>query len=166
MTKSRKCARPRRLKRPSSGGERLEAAWAHLSALQSLDPTPFTADLVEGLPEPVQRYHGYAITSALNCGPWPKSTWSDNSDWAIATDRIVPLVRPRVTVDLVRSAMARSVIEALWTPAALLPRPRAAWEPIDTDRAPALCSGIAAAFGRRAKGLSGNKCTIWGIIIR
>ena len=86
--------------------------------------------------------------------------------WAIATDRIVPLVRPRVTVDLVRSAMARSVIEALWTPAALLPRPGAAWEPIDTDRAPALCSGIAAAFGRRAKGLSGNKCTIWGIIIR
>jgi len=51
----------------------------------------------------------------------------------------LPVARPAVTPDLIRSAAARSIIEgALWVPASLLPQNGAAWEPIDTRRARAV----------------------------
>jgi hypothetical protein len=48
---------------------------------------------------------------------------------------VVPIVRPAMTPDLVRAARARALAEALWVPAALLPRHGARWEPIDAERA-------------------------------
>jgi hypothetical protein len=52
--------------------------------------------------------------------------------WLLGT---VPLVRAAATPDLVRSARARTVGEALWAPASLLPRNGAVWEAIDDARA-------------------------------
>jgi len=50
----------------------------------------------------------------------------------------VPVARTRITPDLVRSARARAVAEALWAPASLLPANGVAWEPIDDERARAV----------------------------
>jgi hypothetical protein len=55
--------------------------------------------------------------------------------WLLGT---LPIVRPAVTPDLVRSARARPVLEALWVPAALLPANGAAWESVAQDRARAV----------------------------
>lgn len=35
--------------------------WERLGALQSIDPPPFTADMVANLPEPARRYFGFTI---------------------------------------------------------------------------------------------------------
>ena len=56
--------------------------------------------------------------------------------WLLGT---VPVVRPAVTPDLIRSAAARSIIEgALWVPTYLLPQNGVAWEPVDDHRARAV----------------------------
>jgi hypothetical protein len=52
--------------------------------------------------------------------------------WLINT---VPVARTSPTHDLVRSARARAVAEALWAPASLLPINGAEWEPTDRQRA-------------------------------
>ncbi len=51
---------------------------------------------------------------------------------------LVPVARTTSTADLVRSARARSVAEALWAPAALLPANGVAWEPLEADGARAI----------------------------
>jgi hypothetical protein len=55
--------------------------------------------------------------------------------WLLDT---VPVARTRSTSDLVRSARARAVAEALWVPASLLPANGVAWEAIDESRAQAV----------------------------
>jgi hypothetical protein len=55
--------------------------------------------------------------------------------WLLDT---VPVARTRVSSDLVRSARARAVAEALWVPASLLPANGVAWEPVDNSRARAV----------------------------
>ncbi len=51
---------------------------------------------------------------------------------------IIPIARPRPSPDLARSAAARSILEALWAPASLLPLNGVVWEDIDPDRARAV----------------------------
>jgi hypothetical protein len=51
---------------------------------------------------------------------------------------MVPVARTRSTPDLIRSARARAVAEALWAPASLLPANGVTWEPIDGERARAI----------------------------
>ncbi len=48
------------------------------------------------------------------------------------------MARTRSSADLVRSARARAVAEALWVPASLLPANGVSWEAIDSRRARAL----------------------------
>jgi hypothetical protein len=55
--------------------------------------------------------------------------------WLLDT---VPVARTRSTLDLVRSARARAVAEALWVPASLLPANGVIWEAIDDERARAV----------------------------
>ena len=55
--------------------------------------------------------------------------------WLLNT---MPVARTRSTPDLVRSARARAVAEALWAPASLLPANGVIWEPIDGERARAI----------------------------
>jgi hypothetical protein len=55
--------------------------------------------------------------------------------WLLDT---VPVARTRSTPDLVRSARARAVAEALWVPASLLPANGVTWEPVDNSRARAV----------------------------
>jgi hypothetical protein len=55
--------------------------------------------------------------------------------WLLDT---VPVARTRVSSDLVRSARARAVAEALWVPASLLPANGVTWEPVDNSRARAV----------------------------
>ncbi|WP_036349405.1 DUF6544 family protein [Microvirga sp. BSC39] len=55
--------------------------------------------------------------------------------WLLNT---VPVARTKATPDLVRSARARAVAEALWAPASLLPANGVTWEPVDGNRARAV----------------------------
>jgi Family of unknown function (DUF6544) len=55
--------------------------------------------------------------------------------WLLDT---VPVARTRASSDLVRSARARAIAEALWVPASLLPVNGVAWEAIDGSRARAI----------------------------
>ncbi len=55
--------------------------------------------------------------------------------WLLDT---VPVARTQATPDLVRSARARAVAEALWAPASLLPANGVSWEPVDGSRARAV----------------------------
>jgi hypothetical protein len=55
--------------------------------------------------------------------------------WLLDT---VPVARTRSTPDLVRSARARAVAEALWVPASLLPANGVTWESIDGETARAV----------------------------
>jgi hypothetical protein len=55
--------------------------------------------------------------------------------WLLDT---VPVARSRASADLVRSARARAVAEALWVPASLLPTNGVNWEAVDSSRARAL----------------------------
>jgi hypothetical protein len=55
--------------------------------------------------------------------------------WLLNT---VPVARTKATPDLIRSARARAVAEALWAPASLLPANGVTWEPVDGNRARAV----------------------------
>jgi hypothetical protein len=55
--------------------------------------------------------------------------------WLLDT---IPVARTQATPDLVRSARARAVAEALWAPASLLPANGVSWEPVDGSRARAV----------------------------
>jgi len=51
---------------------------------------------------------------------------------------LIPVARTTSTPDLVRSARARAVAEALWAPVSLLPENGVTWEPLDADSARAI----------------------------
>jgi len=55
--------------------------------------------------------------------------------WLLGT---VPLVRAAGTPDLARSAVGRTIGEALWVPASLMPANGISWEPVGTDSARAV----------------------------
>lgn len=158
----------------------VERAWARIAAHASADAPRFTADLVDGLPEPARRYFLFAIApgtplrtvaeiemvGSLGLGSrdvpaykpmrareilapphgfvWQASVGSgvlrfagsdayvDGEAWVRFSGLgVLPVARPRSTPDLVRSASARSMLEALWVPAALLPGNNVVWEAID-----------------------------------
>jgi hypothetical protein len=81
---------------------------------------------------------GFVWTTAIGAG-FMRFSGLDGCAGGAAWTRVwllgmLPIVRPAVTPDLVRSARARAVLEALWVPAALLPANGAHWEAIDVDR--------------------------------
>jgi hypothetical protein len=86
--------------------------------------------------------HGFLWMPSIGYGPLRiagSDACADGEAWTrFWLLGVVPLVRQGSTPDLVRSAMARSVLEALWVPASLLPCNGVVWEPIGPDRARAV----------------------------
>jgi hypothetical protein len=140
--------------------------------------------MIEGLPEPAQRYFTYAIAPGtpvrtvveltmqgeIGLGDREASNYQSmrareilapphgfvwlpqigsGLNWVTGSDGCVdhqvwtrfwlletlPVARTTSSSDLVRSARARAVAEALWSPASLLPLNGATWEAVDQNRA-------------------------------
>ena len=168
---------------------RAREAWAHLAvqASASSDALTFTPEMVDGLPEPAQRYfhrviapgtrlrlasiidmtgkiglgtktrpgympmrareiiappHGFVWAPRIGSGLLQISgadAFAQGHGWtSFWLGSLIPVARSRPSADFDRSAAARSILEALWAPASLLPINGVIWEPIDQDRARAV----------------------------
>jgi hypothetical protein len=86
--------------------------------------------------------HGFVWLPAIDAGPAEISgsdAYADGEGWTrFWLGGIVPVARSSATPDYLRSAAARSILEALWVPAAMLPQNGVEWEGVDETRARAV----------------------------
>jgi hypothetical protein len=83
--------------------------------------------------------HGFVWAPIIGSGALAVTgadTYVDGEGWTrFWLAGAIPIARSRPTADYIRSAAARSILEALWVPAALLPQNGVTWERIDERRA-------------------------------
>jgi hypothetical protein len=83
--------------------------------------------------------HGFVWAPAIGSGTMTitgADTYVDGEGWTrFWLAGAIPIVRTQPTADYIRSGSARSILEAIWVPAALLPQNGVTWEPIDDNRA-------------------------------
>jgi hypothetical protein len=86
--------------------------------------------------------HGFVWAPTIGSGAMTVTgadTYVDGEGWTrFWLAGAIPIARSRPTTDYIRSAAARSILEALWVPAVLLPQNGVTWEPIDEHRARAM----------------------------